>query len=326
QAPLAPYVALWTRLADFQPTELSTLLLDRAVVRIALMRGTIYLVTAADCLSFRPLLQPVLARAFQATYGKRIAGVDLEPLVVAGRAYLTKRPRTINELGRHLAARWPEHDGHALSQAIRNLVPLVQVPPRGLWGASGPAAHAPADVWLGRSPSVEPAIDDLVLRYLAAYGPATVHDIQTWSGLTRLGPVLYRLRPRLATFQDELGNELFDLPEAPRPCPDSPAPLRFLAEFDTALLSHRDRTRIISDAQRRVVFTVNGIVKGTILVDGFVAGIWNIISSRTDATLRIDSFAPLPAATQAGLAEEGERLLHFAAVDASTHDIRFATL
>ncbi|MDQ3695918.1 MAG: winged helix DNA-binding domain-containing protein [Chloroflexota bacterium] len=326
QAPRAPFVALWTRLIEFDPDELSQLMLARAVVRIAVMRSTIYLVTAADCLAFRPLLQPVLERGLHATYRKQLAGVDLDQVVAAGRSYLSERPRTFDQLGKHLNERWPERDGYALSQVVRALVPLVQVPPRGVWGGSGPAAHTPADLWLQGVHGPEPAIDDLVIRYLAAYGPATARDVQTWSGLTRLGPVLARLRPRLVTFRAEDGRELFDLAEAPRPDPETPAPLRFLAEFDTALLSHQDRTRIISDAQRRVVFTINGIVRGTILVDGVVAGVWKLVRSRTGAALEVESFAPLPAAMRSGLADEGERLLRFAASDAPTHEIRFATL
>lgn len=326
QAPAAPYVALWTRLVEFQPDELSRLLLDRAVVRIALLRSTIYLVTAADALALRPLVQPVLDRGLQPMLRQQLAGLDLNEVRAAGRALLDERPRTWQELARLLAERWPEREPTALARLIRDQLPLVQVTPRGVWGQSGPAAHATVETWLGQSPVAEPSLADTLLRYLAAYGPATVQDAQAWTGLTGLGSVVDGLRPRLVTFADEAGRELFDLPEAPRPDPDTPVPPRFLAEFDTALLSHRDRARIMTEEQRRVVFTVNGIVQGTVLDDGFVTGIWKIVRDKAATTLTIASFGPLSAQAQAGLTDEGSRLLAFATAGAPSPAIRFTTL
>lgn len=326
QAPAAPYVALWTRLADFQPDELSRLLLDRSVVRIALLRSTIYLVTADDALSLRPLVQPVLDRGLQPVLQQQLAGLDAAEVRDAGQALLDERPRTWQELGRLLGERWPERDPSALARLIRDQLPLVQVTPRGVWGQSGPAAHATVETWLGRSPLAESSLADTLLRYLAAYGPATVQDAQAWSGLTGLGTVVETLRPRLVTFTDEAGRELFDLPEAPRPDPDTPAPPRFLAEFDIALLSHRDRSRIMTDEQRRVVFTINGIVQGTVLDDGFVAGIWKIVRHKAATTLTVTSFGPLSGQTRAGLTEEGSRLLAFAAAGEPGPEVRFTAL
>src|ERR671932_242408 len=313
QAPNPPYVGLWTRLAGFHPNELARLITERHAVRIALMRNTVHLVSACDCLKLRTLLQPILDRGVYAnrTHRAGIEGVDIEALVAAGRALLEERPRTAKELGELLNERWPERDAASLARAIRHLVPLVQVPPRGVWGKSGQAAHTTAEAWLGRSLDPDPSLEEMVLRYLGAFGPATVKDVQTWSGLTRLREVTEQLRPRLRTFRDEQGKELFDLPDAPRPDPDTPAPPRFLPEFDNLILSHADRTRVIANDHRKVVASRNGMVPATVLVDGFVRGMWKTERTRGRVTLLIEPFEPLSEGDSDALAEEGERLVRF---------------
>jgi hypothetical protein len=315
QAPNPPYVGLWTRLEGFLPDELARLITDRRAVRIALMRNTIHLVTARDCLRLRPLVQPVLDRGLYANRAHRggIEGVDIEALVAAGRALLEKRPRTAKELGRLLQEHWPDRDPASLARAIRHLVPLVQVPPRGVWGKSGPAAHTTAESWLGRPLDPDPSLDEMVVRYLGAFGPATVKDIQTWSGLTRLGEVVEHLRPRLVTFRDEQGKELFDLPDAPRPDPDTPSPPRFLPEFDNLILSHADRSRVIANDYRKAIASRNGMVPATVLVGGFVRGTWKTERTRGKVTLVIEPFEPLPKKDRDALAAEGERLIRLLA-------------
>jgi hypothetical protein len=321
QAPFPPYYGLWSRLDGFRPEDLAGLILDRRVVRIALMRGTIHLVSARDCLLLRPLVQPVLDRAVT-TLGKQLAGVDTDMLAAAARDLLEQRPLTSSELGAQLAERWPGCPGNALAQTVRALVPLVQVPPRAVWGLSGQAAHTTAESWLGRPLDTSPELEQLVTRYLAAFGPASVRDIQAWSGLTRLGEVVDRLRPGLRTFRDEQGAELFDLPGAPRPAPDTTAPARLVAEFDNLILSHADRTRVISEQNRRRLYSKNGIFPGTVLVNGFAVGIWLLERSRSAAVLTIELFETIGNRDRGAVASEAERLLGFAAPDVPAHDIR----
>ena len=328
QAPNPPYVGLWTRLEGFHPDQLARLILERRAVRVALMRNTVHLVSARDCLKLRPLVQPVIDRGLYANRANRqeLEGVDIGELSAAGRALLEERPRTAKELGGLLRESWPGRDPASLARAVRHLLPLVQVPPRGVWGMSGQATHTTAEAWLGRPLDADPSPEEMVVRYLGAFGPAGVRDVQTWSGLTRLGEVVERLRPRLGTFRDERGRELFDLPEAPRPDPDIPAPLRFLPEFDNLILSHADRTRVIADDYRRALASRNGMVPATFLVDGFVRGTWKRQRTRGKATLVIEPFEALSGTDRDALAEEGERLLRFMAQPegAEAYEIRIA--
>jgi len=327
QAPNPPYIGLWTRLEGFRQEELSRLIETRQAVRIALMRSTIHLVSARDCRALRPLIQPVLDRGFNGNHGKRLGGVDMAALESAARALVEERPRTFQELGGLLAeeAGFAGRDPEALAAAARTFVPLVQVPPRGLWGESGQATHTSAEAWLGREQPGEPCSpESMIERYLAAFGPASVKDMQTWSGLTRLGETVNRMRTRLRSFRDENGLELFDLPGAPLPDPELPVPPRFLPEFDNLLLSHADRARIISEEDRKRVFTVNGIIKATFLIDGFVRGTWRIDRDKTGAKLTLQPFRKLSGRRLEELLPEGEALLRFVAGEAAAYAVEVA--
>lgn len=201
--------------------------------------------------------------------------MDRDRLRALGRQLVEERPRTPKEIREALLTEWPDADPQSLGVAARCLLPLVQVTPRGVWGRSGQVALTTAEHWLGAPSQPAAAPDAAVLRYLGAFGPASVRDMQTWAGLTRLREVFERLRPRLVTFRDENGVELFDLPDAPRPDEDTPAPPRFLPEFDNVLLGHADRTRVIPPRYRGRNGNGNQSY-GTVLVDGFLAAVWRL--------------------------------------------------
>jgi len=337
QAPFPPYYGLHSRLDGFRPGDLARLITGRGVVRIALMRGTIHLVSARDCLPLRRLVQPVIERGMRGAFGRQLAGVDTRALAAAGRSLVESEPMTFSQLGQALAARWPDHPPAALAQAVRAFVPLVQVPPRAVWGQAGQSLHTSAERWLGEPgpaagpdpsarlgrPASRAELAQLVTRYLGAFGPATVRDVQAWSGLTGLKAVLEQLRPSLVTFRDEQGAELFDLPTAPRPGGDIPAPVRLVAEFDNLVLSHAERSRVISAEATRRLYAINGVIPGAVLIDGFVAGMWRLARSREKATVTIELFGP--ARERDALAAEAERVLAFAAPGAA-RDTRFAPL
>jgi hypothetical protein len=324
QAPQAPYIGLWTRLDGFRPDELAGLISSRQAVRAPLMRATLHLVSARDCLKLRPLLQNMLERSF-AGAPFDISGVDRDALIALGTSLLEERPRTRVELGAALVERWPEGDASSLAHAITYLMPAVQVPPRGLWGRSGAARWTTAESWLSCEFDSGSSADELLLRYLAAFGPATVKDAQIWSGLTRLGEVANRLRPQLLRFRDEHGSELLDLPDAPRPDHDTPVPPRFLPEYDNLLLSHADRSRFITRQERVPLPPGTGGRTGTVLVDGFLAATWTITRARTDAILEVVSLSNIRGAARGAIAEEGERLLRFTVDPGVNCDIRFTT-
>ena len=321
QVPNSPYVGLWTRLEGFQPNELADLINTRRAVRLGLMRNTIHLVTARDCLEQRSLYQPLFERGLKSThFGRNLVGVDMSALIARASMLMTEKPRTFSELGKLLQQRWPDRDPTSLAYAIRYLVPIVQVPPRGIWGKSAQPTWTSTELWLGRPLAPRPSIDKLVMRYLAAFGPAAVADISTWSGLSALRSAVERLRPTLRTFRDERGRELFDVPDGPLPNPDTPAPPRFLPEYDNLLIGHDDRTRVIDHAYRHVIFT------GTLLVDGFVQATWTIKRTRDTATLMIEPLRRLTKPDRLAVSEEGERLLNFAAGQSTMRDVRITAV
>ena len=322
QVPQSPYVGLWSRVAGFRAEQLSELIEGRQAVRIGAMRGTIHLLSAADCLAFRPLVQPVFDRVlFSSAEARSLRDIPIAEFVAAGREAVKRSPLTWAELRRHLAVRWPQHDDAALLRAVQFSLPLVQVPPRGLWQRSGAARVTTAGAWLKKPLARKPSAEKLVLRYLAAFGPATVADAQAWSGLARLGAVVEKLRPKLVSFTGEDGRELFDLPEAPRPDSEVVAPVRFLPEFDNVTLAYANRSRIIRDGPQKPL-PDNTVVKG-FLVDGLVAGHWKIVRAGERATLQLEPFKRLTKTARKALLGEGERLLGFAAREAGDHDIRF---
>lgn len=325
QVPNPPYIGLWTRLREFRKDDLTELLQQRRVVRAAMMRSTLHLVTARDHELLRPTLQPALERALGSFFGKKSRNLDVERLVAAARPYLEESPRTTGEIRRFLSSVEPDGDPDAMAYAVRTYLPLVQVPPGGTWGSGSKASYAVADSGLGSFPRSPGSgnLRNLILRYLAAFGPATVKDVQAWSGLVRLKDTVGDLKPELRTFRDESGNELVDLPEAPIPEPNAPAPARFVPEYDNLLLSHADRRRIVADEHRKKVFLSAARVRATFLLDGFVSGTWKIERSRGAASLVIEPFRSLAKEEREALVDEGERLLRFAEDAAESFEVRF---
>ncbi len=319
QDPDPPYIGLWSRIDEFRIEDLTTPLEERSVVRATLFRGTQHLVTADDYLWVRPLLQPMLDRWQKGGFGRQTAGVDLGEIAEVSRGALAGgRILTRPELGRLLTERWPGRDPVALARSVQGLLPVVHPPPDGTWGRRGATPFTLAEEWLGRPLARDASMRRLVLRYLAGFGPATVKDVQAWSGTTRLRAVVEELRPRLRVFTGEHGEELFDLPDARLPGPDTEVPVRFLAALDNVVLGHADRSRFMSADRRPHV-----IVEAAVLVDGVVRALWGIRRQGTTAVLTVKCFSPLHAREEAEVTDEGARLLRFAAADAERHDIRF---
>jgi Winged helix DNA-binding domain len=300
QVPENPYVALWSRLEGFDPHELSDLIADRRAVRAHAMRSTIHLLSARDCLAIQPVTQDVLVRAFGKLRRDGMAGADPHEVAAAGLKLLREQPLTRAELSPLLAERWPDAVPQHLGYAVTTHARLVHVTPRGLWPGGSRVAFAPTDDWLSDREDASTTVDELVLRYLAAFGPASVADARTWSGIAGLREVFERLRPRLRTFRDERGRELFDVPDAPFPDPDTPAPVRFLPEYDNVALSHDDRSRIIGpDWPGQPTPGPKWI--GSVLVDGFYSARWRITS---EGELEIEG-----ASRSEEIEAEGKRLL-----------------
>jgi winged helix DNA-binding protein len=322
QEPRPPFPGLWTRLQAFRGVDLHRALHDRTIVRGTLMRGTLHLMSAADYVAHRTTLQPMLTRSL-ALLGPRAEGLAAEQVLPVARALLGERPRTFGELRAALVEAFPGINDRALGFTVRMSLPLVMIPTEDRWGFPANARFGLAESWLGTPISDKADPEGLILRYLAAFGPATAADVQQWSGLQGIKPVLESLRPRLSLFRDERGRTLFDLPDAARPAEETPAPPRFLPEFDNLLLSHADRTRVLADEHRHFILGAkNGRIPATFLVDGWVAGIWRVERKKHVATLAMTPFAPLPKDAAVALAEVGEALLRFLEEDAVSFDLR----
>jgi len=303
QEPRPPFLGLWSRLEGFRPAQLLEALRAGEIVRGPLFRATLHLVTAADWSTFRPPAQPALTRALRAL-GKRADAVDVDAVAAAARELLEQAPRTAGELRALLHAAFPAHEDRALGYAVRTSVPLLLVPGEDLYGFSRDPRLALAEP---RPPLGTPA--DLVLRYLGAFGPASVADAQEFSGLSGLAPVFAGLRERLVVFTDERGRELFDLPDAPRPPASTHAPARFLPDFDNLMLAHADRSRLIADEHRRHLTTKNLRVNAAALFDGEACATWAIRRKTRSATLELTPFEPLSEPALRSLEAEGMALL-----------------
>ena len=324
QVPRVPHLALWDRLAGYDPAELDALMTSRQVVRTQLMRTTIHTVTAADAVALRPLLQPVLDRTFSGTtWGQRLRGQDVAAVVAEAADLLAERPRGRAELQRELAARHPDLDAEAVTFGVSYWVPWAQPTPRGLWTGSAAAVMAPLTTWLGPVDATC-SLDDVVVRYLGAFGPASVRDVQAWCGLTKLREVVDRLGARLRRFRTEDGVELVDVPDGPLPDPEAPAPVRFLAEYDNVLLSHADRSRVIGEGDHVPLQGGPGGWVGSVLVSGLMRAFWAARPDGGATVLTVRPSGPFTAAERADVEAEGARLLEFLAPGRG-HDVRVGT-
>ena len=318
QEPKHPYVGLWSRIADFEEAELDRAVEKRDVVRATMFRGTLHLVTAADYLRFRTTVAPVLEAGLK-VLGDRGAGLEPEKVVAAAKKLLAKEPLTFTEVRDALQQQFPEVNERALGFCTRMMVPLVMYPSEVRWSWTANSRFTPAEDWIGKKLHTKAEAGELVTRYLAAFGPATPADFQTWSGLQKAKPLFDALD--LETFTDEAGKTLYDVPDGPRPDPDTPAPVRFLPEFDNLLLSHAKRERIIADEHKPAVYTKNLRVKATYTVDGLVAGLWTAEKKRGVATLTVTPFGRLLKKTQAELEREGSGLLRFLEPEAKSYQV-----
>jgi hypothetical protein len=324
QVPEAPYVGLWSRVDRFDPEALVALYERRAVVRTTAMRATLHLLTRRDALAIRPVVQPVIARMElgQRSYVAAIDGVDLAPVRAAARELMDEEPRSTAELKQLLGERFPATDADALVRHVKCNEPIVQVPPRGLWRRKGQARWARIERWLGEPVAPRGDPQRLVLRYLAAFGPASVADIAAWSRLTGVRDIVEPLRPRLRVLRDERGHELLDVPRAPLPDPGLPVPPRFLPEFDNVLVAYADRDRVVASEHRDRV--VRSLGRPTLLFDGFVTALWGVEHRDGTAALTVEQLESIPRAGRAAVVAEGERLLAFLAPEATTRRVVFA--
>lgn len=322
----APFVGLWTRLENFKREDLAKEIEARKIIKATLMRATLHLFTADDFLRFRATLQPVLSGAGETIAKQRGSDFDQDQLLKAARKFIADQPRTFAEISEMVAELMPNHDVGALRYTVRTQIPLVQVPVSGGWSFPGKPAFTLAESWIGKKISAKENLRDLVLRYLAAFGPASPTDMQTWCGysLPALKAEFEKLKPELTVYLNEKRQELFDLPTISLPKEDAPAPVRFLPEFDNLLLSHKNRNRIVPDEYRSKVYLPALRVAATILVDGFVGGAWKVEKTKTSATLLIEPFAKLTKQDRAALTEEGEKLIRFIEPDAKSFDLKFA--
>jgi hypothetical protein len=303
---LPPYLSLAARVEGFAPADLSDRLEDRSLVRFFSMRGTVHVLTADDALQLRGWVQPALDRVSASNQTSRPAShLTADQLDAVVRPLLGDDALPHTRIGEALAAAHPDVPEVALRHVSRERLPLLQVPPRGLWKRSGGVVYAYADRYLGR-PFVDVDVEDLVLRYLAGYGPATAADMTKWSMVTRLGPLFTTMAKegRLTTCTDETGRTLYDAPDAPVASEDLALPALLLGKYDNVFLSHADRDRIAPDDARRAWMGVNGGVGNTLFLDGLLAGTWRYDGDRFE----VEPVRPLRAADRRGIALEKERI------------------
>lgn len=278
---LPPYLSLAARLASFDPDHVTAGLEDRSLVRFLTMRGTVHLLVADDALMLRQWTAPVHEREVKISQSIGPArDLDREAFLEALSALLDDGPQPQKALGLALAERFPGLPATQLGQLARSVAPLVQCPPRGTWRGSGGVVYQYVDRWLDR-PLVEPDEEEIVRRYLRAFGPATAADVTAWSGVTRLAPVV-KAMDDLVIHEDEQGKPLYDVPELELADEETPAPVRLLGLYDNVWLSHAGRDRVTTAETRKLWMGVNGGLACTVFADGMLVGLWRVTDGRVE--------------------------------------------
>ena len=321
----APFVGLWTRLSDFKRDDLASAVERREVVKVTLMRATLHLASAADYLRFRTTLSSVLEGAAESITKNRTP-IDAGRVLEVARAYISEQPRTFADISAMLTAEMPDADVGAMRYTVRTHIPMVQVPVSGGWSYPAKPAFTIAEDWLGKPFDTAERLPELVKRYLAAFGPATAADIQSWSylSLPDIKAAIETIRPELVTYRDEKKRELLDVADMPPVDGRVDAPIRFLPEFDNLVLSHKDRTRVVADEHRKQVYLPGLRVAATILIDGFVGAVWKAEKAKGVATLTVTPLVTLTSAQRASIADEAERLVRFVEPEAKGYGVAWA--
>jgi hypothetical protein len=326
----SPYIALWSRVVNFERERLwNAIEKKHTVIRARLMRGTLHLVSARDFYAYAVATQDLQRGA----WNRLQVGQGVDPKAVSKLAVaFAREPRMKEDVVAHLTERLGSFGGPykwLIWRFVSAHADLVSAPPGGHWAYGGTnAPYVAARHWIGGGsrPGEDDAIRHLINRYLAAFGPASLADIAQFAGQVpaRIRPVLGRLAPSLRRFADEHGRELFDLPRAPRPSADVKAPVRFLPRYDELLIGYAHRDRVIAASHRVAVYAKNAIIEAVFLVDGMAAGTWAVETTKAEAVVRIRPFGRLARADRAAAVEEGESLARFIAPDAKTHGARVA--
>lgn len=314
-----PYIGLWSRLNGFTHQALTALIVDRTLARATTMRGTLHLHTAEDLVGFRALVQGFLEASWKSNFRKRFGSEDQTKVRRAGVRILDKGPITSGDLGRLLKTRFPTAEPLALSVLLQMSETLVQVPPTRIWRNGSAPRLVRVENWLpGRKPCLSRT--DLVRRYLAAYGPASINDMQIWCRLTRLGTQFKALEKELVTFEDSLGRVLYDLPDAPRPSADTPAPVRFLPLYDNVYLGYDNRRRMLMDDDTGRVNLFSGF-RPAVLIDGVIAAGWAVSRRQEMARLEIEPYRKLGKGEVREIEREGDDFLRFMEEDAKSYAV-----
>ena len=307
QENLPPYLSLAARLDDFDPYVVSRALEDASLVRLLTMRGTIHLLTPEDALLLRPWVEPRMQQELRASQSVReVKHLDGDEFMATLREVLEAGPLPQRQLATALGARYQDLPQSQLGQLARLLAPLAQLPPRGCWKQSGGVVYEYVDRWVSGTmaePTPE-SVEEIVRRYLRAFGPASAADVTSWSAVTRLGPVLAGMDD-LVRHQDENGKVLYDVPEGVLADEDVPAPVRLLGAYDNVWLSHAARDRVTDPDARTAWMAENGASAYALFADGWLVGLWRHDEGRISI---LQTLRPLTKPEQADLDEEITRV------------------